>query len=922
MKTLSFLFLTFFCTQVYGQQFGGFPPSTKWKQIRTDTVRIIFTPGAEPQAERIATLIQRAAADTPFALGKKLRRINIVLQSNTTTANGFVGLAPFKSEFYLVPGANVFDFGSLPWEESLAIHEYRHVQQYNNFNRGISKGFYFLFGEQGLALANALAVPDWFFEGDAVHTETALTPQGRGRQPYFLSGYNSLFLENRKYSWQKLRNGSLKDYVPNHYQLGYLLVNYGYEKYGPDFWKKVTQDASEFRGVFYPLQHAIKKYSGVSYKTFRDDAFVYYRKPFQYNSRAKPTGKRVVDYYFPRVTAPGSILYLKSSYNKLPAFYTLIGNKEKKVRLKSIGQENWLSYRNGEMVYTAYSTNPRWTLTDYTDIVVLDVRTGKENRITSHKKYYTPDISPSGEWISAIRIDDSLHTILEVLDRNGIVMKSFKGGANYFINPRFLNNDNIIVGARTNDAKMSLQQLNISSGKLERLTPDSYSSISVSSVNGDTVYLTAGIYGNDDLFALTLHDKKLFQLTRRLTGTYSPSASEDSLYFTFFTSNGERLQSMPKKDLLWADVNLDSLNEYGRNFRVALPDNILNLSTRKFGVEPYSKSTHLFNFHSWAPNYNDPEFTFSLYGDNILNTFSNQLYYRYNGNENSHGIGWSGSYGGLYPQLNAGAEYTFDRHAFLYGTNRVFDQFEASVGYNIPLNFTKNRTFKLLNFGSNFVFNRSMPNGLFKGDSLNGSSSTYLHHFVTWAHYLPRAIQHIYPKLGYTVSAAYRHYLNSEGSQFITSGQLFLPSFGNHSIVLSGSWQETVADTNDVIFANRFANSRGYADNYFVRMWRLSANYHFPIVYPDFGVASIVYFQRLRGNVFYDYTKVYNFIKQPLRNLRSVGGELFFDTRWWNQQPISFGIRVSHLLDDGFSSTDKKGNNLFEFILPLNLIPN
>jgi hypothetical protein len=63
-------------------------------------------------------------------------------------------------------------------------------------------------------------------------------------------------------------------------------------------------------------------------------------------------------------------------------------------------------------------------------------------------------------------------------------------------------------------------------------------------------------------------------------------------------------------------------------------------------------------------------------------------------------------------------------------------------------------------------------------------------------------------------------------------------------------------------------------------------------------------------------------VKQPLRNLRTVGGELFFDTRWWNQQPVSFGIRVSHLLDNGFSSLDKKGANYFEFILPLNLIPN
>jgi hypothetical protein len=27
----------------------------------------------------------------------------------------------------------------------------------------------------------------------------------------------------------EIANGSLKDYVPNHYHLGYLMVNYGYE---------------------------------------------------------------------------------------------------------------------------------------------------------------------------------------------------------------------------------------------------------------------------------------------------------------------------------------------------------------------------------------------------------------------------------------------------------------------------------------------------------------------------------------------------------------------------------------------------------------------------------------------------------------------------------------------------------------------
>ncbi|MDQ3682716.1 MAG: hypothetical protein M3352_06550, partial [Bacteroidota bacterium] len=268
--------LLFIYSSLQAQQFGAYRPNTKWKQINTDTGRIIFTGSATKEAHRISTIIHQMAANQQ--LGNQFKKINIVLHNNTTLANGYVGLAPFRSEYYLVPGGNIFDFGNLPWAEQLAIHEYRHVQQYNNFNKGISKGFGYIFGQQGRAFANALAIPDWFFEGDAVYAETVLTPQGRGRMPYFLNGFKSLWKENRNYSWMKLRNGSLKDLVPNHYPLGFLLVNYGYIKYGHDFWQKATTDASRFKGFVYPFQQAVKRHSDVEFKTFRKDALTFYSK--------------------------------------------------------------------------------------------------------------------------------------------------------------------------------------------------------------------------------------------------------------------------------------------------------------------------------------------------------------------------------------------------------------------------------------------------------------------------------------------------------------------------------------------------------------------------------------------------------------------------------------------------------------------
>ena len=100
-------------------------------------------------------------------------------------------------------------------------------------------------------------------------------------------------------------------------------------------------------------------------------------------------------------------------------------------------------------------------------------------------------------------------------------------------------------------------------------------------------------------------------------------------------------------------------------------------------------------------------------------------------------------------------------------------------------------------------------------------------------------------------------------------------------------------------------------------MWRTSANYHMPLVYPDWGLAGIVYFLRVRSNFFIDYSRLYSNSKSSSSSLSSTGVELFFDTKWWNQLPVSFGIRYSYLLD-----ADKVGLNKhqWELVIPTNLI--
>ena len=114
MKLL--ILITFFqCTVVStrSQVFGGNPPYTKWQQVNTDTLRVIFTKGMDSVAKRIAGVANVLNRETMHTLGNKQKKVNILLQNSTTISNGYVSLGPFRSEFELLPLQNSFETGRL-----------------------------------------------------------------------------------------------------------------------------------------------------------------------------------------------------------------------------------------------------------------------------------------------------------------------------------------------------------------------------------------------------------------------------------------------------------------------------------------------------------------------------------------------------------------------------------------------------------------------------------------------------------------------------------------------------------------------------------------------------------------------------------------------------------------------------------------
>jgi hypothetical protein len=925
------------------QVFGGNPPSIKWDQVNTPEVKVIFPYGMDSAGRRVAAIIHGMNNTILPTIGAKQQQISVLLQNQTTISNAYVGLAPFRSEFYLTPEQNSFDIGSLNWVDQLAIHEYRHVQQYNNFNIGLSKGLHILFGEGGQALGNELSVPNWFFEGDAVYNETLVSRQGRGRIPYFFNGYRALWAAGKNYSYMKLRNGSFRDYTPDWYPLGYMLVSYGRDKYGDQFWKNVTQGAAAYNSLFYPFQNAFKKQAGIDFNQFRTAALLHYSNQFSSDrytgslmepdthNRMPVSDKNqhfIADEEYPAYVNSQTLVYMKSTYNHRAAFMMKTGQTEKEIRVRDFSLDNYFAYHNGKIVYAAYQPDARWGYRTYSDLRLLDINTGQQMSLTHKTKYFSPDFSNDGKKIVAVQTGANGKCELHILDAvTGKVLSVVPNPGNTFYTyPKFYGEDELITALRDKNGTMRIASVNIKTGNIANLVNTSISGFLA--VKNDTVYFSATDGRNDRLFALTISNKKLYRLDndslKNRIGNYQPAPTNGKLAWTSFTAYGYKIHETAAQTIKWTDISgleAGSLSDMGiANLGKDHATNILaKVTNDSLAVTPYNKGYRLFNFHSLVPAFNDPNYSFSLMGENVLNTFQSSLLFNYNRDEGYKEFGFGAAYGGLYPYLLGGVSYIADRRGYYQGNDVYWNETEVSAGAQIPLNITTGTHSTGLTFGTNIIYNTTNFQQAYQ-KLFADRSYTYLDNSVTFNNRIAQPKQNIYPRFAQTLTLNYKSAVTGISAyQYLISGTLYLPGLlTNHNLVINGAFQQK--NSNSVIsFSNNFPFSRGYYAENLDMMEKVGANYHFPVIYPDAGVANAIYFSRIRGNIFYDYTHAdfaigsnnYKF------NFRSMGAEVYFDTQWFNQVPVTFGIRYSHLLDNDIFGG--YGHDRIELIVPLSL---
>lgn len=198
-------------------------------------------------------------------------------------------------------------------------------------------------------------------------------------------------------------------------------------------------------------------------------------------------------------------------------------------------------------------------------------------------------------------------------------------------------------------------------------------------------------------------------------------------------------------------------------------------------------------------------------------------------------------------------------------------------------------------------------------------SYTYLSSTVIFSNHVQQARQNIYPRFGESITFNYKRSISSlTANQTLINGTLFLPGLAtNHNLLINLAHQQSGSD-NVISFSNDFPFSRGFTAENLHQLDKIGADYHFPIAYPDAGIANTLYFMRIRGDLFFDATRGHYFISRTAiasADFKSVGATLYLDTKWFNQQSLTFGVRYSHLLN-----ADIFGNaapNVVEIVLPV-----
>ncbi len=869
------------------------PPGLHWQEVRTPHFRVLYPAGLDTAAQRTAQRLEAVHGPDGATLGVSAKPIAVVLQNQTTVSNGFVTFLPRHAEFFTTPEQGQ-GLGTVDWLDGLVVHEFRHVNQFDKARQGFGRVVVPLLGDGGLGVA-AVGVPQWFFEGDAVGTETALTRSGRGRIPYFGLGLRANLLDGRRYSYQKAVNGSLRDNVPDWYVLGYFMTSYAKTHYGPDVWSRILD--KYYRFPFYPFSfsNSIRRTTGLRVEDLYRETMHELDSTWRAEQAARPAPTPVrelagqvqtrvfTQYQYPQYANDSTVLALKSGLGDI-ARLVLIGQHGREKRVFTLGPINipeMISVGGNKAVWPEYRQSPRWGQKMYSELKILDLKTGRVRRLATGTRYAAAALSPDGTRLVAVRTSASYHHALVVLDATtGAVIKTLPNPHNdFYQQPRWTPDGRRVVAVALSAAGKTLQLLDPATGVASSILPVANVNLANPQPWGDYVLYNSPQSGVDNIYAVNVTSGQTSQVTNRPTGAYHAAIAPDGHHLAFqdYRATGARVVEIPLDPATWtalpALARTDaSADPYAERLAAGEPaaKQIASLLASpdsagpRYGVRRYRPLAHAFRVFSYGvvQSPSGQAVSVGLRSQDFLSTTQAFAGLSYNQTERTLAVTGALSYQGLGPVLDVEGSYG-GRDASLIDANGTIyrDQWQVArvlAGARLPLVLTRSKYLQALTLSAYYLGERVYGYDLPVRARDATGPNTPLHAVQTslaYASQLRQSARDVAPRGGATLLATYRTTpfgTNLQANQVGVQGSVYLPGLAqHHALRLRGGYQyqqQAQYNFNATISYPRAETSYISFDNLAVG----SADYNLPLAFTHWQVGRVLYVQRLRATAFTD----------------------------------------------------------------------
>ena len=849
-------------------------PSVNWYQINTPNFRLLYPKGFETQAQRVANTLESIREPEAKTMGVLPKKISIILQNQSSVSNGFVTLAPRRSEFYTMPSQNYNFVGTNDWLNLLATHEYRHVVQFQRSITGFNKLFYYLFGQQAVAGLAFAAAPQWFWEGDAVATETAFTPSGRGRIPNFDLVFRTNIMEGRTFNYHKQYLRSYKNNIPNHYVLGYNMVSYLRKKTGdPLIWEKIVGRSWKVPFIPFAFSNAMKKETGLYVKDLYKEMATERKKDYEvalqgveitpFEIITKRKSATYTDYFYPQQLDDGKILVTKSGIGDIEQLVVISpdGTEEKRYVQGIINDAGMLSAANLRVVWNEFRFDPRWLVRTYSVIKGYDFGSKEAKIISSHSRYSAAALSPDGYQVATIETSTDYKIQLVILDYfSGKVMAQFPNPANDLLAmPRWTPDGKSILTLRTNASGKTITKFDVVQNTSTDLIPISQENIGYPVAYQNFVLFNSPVSGIDNIYAINVQTQERFQVTSSKYGAYNPTVSNDgkTIYYNDQSRDGMNVVRIPMEPSHWK--KMDAVPSPPASFFQHLVDQegkptlLQSVSQTTFETKRYRRISGMINPHSWGPYFVNSltRVDLGITSQDILSTTALSAGYIYDITERVGRWQANASYQGQFPILDVSVsqanrsvnEGTVETEVIngntttLLNRNLTFKWEERNLeaGLRIPLvttssKFNGNITlgnsvgFTHINNFTNSISNDRIIPAVIKNDTVQrfytffnfpGNGNLVYNHFSMSAYrLLKRSRRDIYSKWGQTfdINAFNTPYGGDySGQQFSIYGLAYFPGLLKHHSIW-GYWGYQNTQINQLFI--RDASKKGVADNH------------------------------------------------------------------------------------------------------------